>query len=490
MPSYLSFARFYDGLMQDACYEKRCDYILKLAESFGHDMGITLDLACGTGTLTRLLKKRGVDVFGIDYSMEMLSEAMQSASEEGLDILFLRQKMKSIDLYGTINTCVCTLDSINHLTKIEDVAKTFDRVGLFMDDDGLFIFDVNTVYKHKNVLADNTFVYENDSVFCVWQNTPEDDNKVTIDLDFFEEENGVYYRSSESFSERAYTDDEIRKMLTDAGFKVEAKKIHHLSRSATAALGRLLCATSIMGDMLKQKDASVNLRVMGDGELGPVIAVGDSNGNVKGYVGNADCPTEYYENGKINVAKAVGRTGMLNVMRDYGSGDPYIGQVELVSGEIAEDIANYYATSEQIPTVCALGVLIDKEDGEVLLAGGLLIQLLPGADDTVIDKLEKNIAELEPVTTMLAKGMSILDICKTALKGFEVEVLDENPVKYVCGCSKEKLENYFCTLSDDDIRSMVNEQGVAVATCHFCNKKYVFTKDDLEKLIAEKNSKE
>lgn len=269
-----------------------------------------------------------------------------------------------------------------------------------------------------------------------------------------------------------------------------AKKIHHLSRSATAALGRLLCATSIMGDMLKQKDASVNLRVMGDGELGSVIAVGDSSGNVKGYVGNAYCPTEYYENGKINVAKAVGRTGMLNVMRDYGSGDPYIGQVELVSGEIAEDIANYYATSEQIPTVCALGVLIDKEDGEVLLAGGLLIQLLPGADDTVIDKLEKNIAELEPVTTMLAKGMSILDICKTALKGFEVEVLDENPVKYVCGCSKEKLENYFCTLSDDDIRSMVNEQGVAVATCHFCNKKYVFTKDDLEKLIAEKNSKE
>lgn len=222
MPSYLSFARFYDGLMQDACYEKRCDYILKLAESFGHDMGITLDLACGTGTLTRLLKKRGVDVFGIDYSMEMLSEAMQSASEEGLDILFLRQKMQSIDLYGTINTCVCTLDSINHLTKIEDVAKTFDRVGLFMDDDGLFIFDVNTVYKHKNVLADNTFVYENDSVFCVWQNTPEDDNKVKIDLDFFEEENGVYYRSSESFSERAYTDAEIRKMLTDVGFEVEA----------------------------------------------------------------------------------------------------------------------------------------------------------------------------------------------------------------------------------------------------------------------------
>lgn len=182
-----------------------------------------------------------------------------------------------------------------------------------------------------------------------------------------------------------------------------AKKIHHLSRSATAALGRLLCATSIMGDMLKQKDASVNLRVMGDGELGPVIAVGDSSGNVKGYVGNADCPTEYYENGKINVAKAVGRTGMLNVMRDYGSGDPYIGQVELVSGEIAEDIANYYATSEQIPTVCALGVLIDKEDGEVLLAGGLLIQLLPVQTILLSTSLKRILQSLNPLQLCLQR---------------------------------------------------------------------------------------
>ena len=267
-----------------------------------------------------------------------------------------------------------------------------------------------------------------------------------------------------------------------------AKKLHHLSKSATAALGRLLCATSIMGAMLKQENATVNLRVMGDGELGPVIAVGDSKGNVKGYVGNANCPTEFYSNGKINVAKAVGRNGVLNVMRDYGTGEPYIGQVELVSGEIAEDITSYYATSEQIPTVCALGVLIDKEDGEVLLAGGILIQLLPGAYDDTIDKLEKNIEKLEPVTTMLAKGMSVLDICKTALEGFEVEVLDEYPVNYVCNCSKERLERFFCTMSDEDIRSMAHEKGVAIANCHFCNKKYIFTKSDLEKLIEEKNN--
>ncbi len=267
-----------------------------------------------------------------------------------------------------------------------------------------------------------------------------------------------------------------------------AKKLHDLSRVSTAALGRLLCATSMMGNMLKQKDAFINLRVLGDGEMGAVVAVGDSRGNVRGYVENPQVKTEYYNNGKINVAKAVGKSGMLSVMRDYGTGDPYIGQVELVSGEIAEDITNYFATSEQIPTVCALGVLVDKEDGEVLLAGGLLIQLLPGAFEDTIEKLEKNIAKLEPVTTMLAKGMSILDICKTALDGFELEVLDENPVNYVCGCSREKLERYFMTMSDDDIRSMADEKGEAEAVCQFCNKKYVFTKDDLEAIIKEKNS--
>ena len=267
-----------------------------------------------------------------------------------------------------------------------------------------------------------------------------------------------------------------------------AQRLHHLSRSATAALGRLLCATSIMGAMLKQKDAIVNLRVMGDGELGPVIAVSDSKGNVRGYVGDSNCPTAYHPNGKIDVGKAVGKNGTLSVMRDYGSGDPYIGQTELVSGEIAEDITHYFAVSEQIPSVCALGVLLDRDKGAVMLAGGLLIQLLPGAGEDTIEKLEQNVAKLEPVTTMLAKGMSILEICQTALEGFAVEVLDEYPVNYVCTCSREKLERYFCTMSDDDIRSMADEKGVAVANCHFCNKKYIFTKADLEKLIAEKNA--
>ena len=170
-----------------------------------------------------------------------------------------------------------------------------------------------------------------------------------------------------------------------------AQRLHKTSPAATAALGRLLCAASIMGNSLKQSKATINLRVNGDGPIGSVLAVGDSKGNVRGYVTNPDCPTEYYNSKKINVSAAVGKEGTINVIRDYGAGDPYIGQVPLYSGEIAEDITNYYATSEQIPTVCALGVLIDKEDGQVLLAGGLLIQLLPGADETTIDKLEKNI---------------------------------------------------------------------------------------------------
>lgn len=222
MKSYGSFAKFYDGLMKDADYERRCEYLLQLLKRHNHEAGITLDLACGTGSLTRLFAEKGIDVYGVDSSEDMLSEAMQRAYEKGLNILYLKQKMQSLDLYGTINTCICTLDSINHLTDIDDVKKTFDRVGLFMDDDGLFVFDVNTLYKHRKILCDNTFVFENDEVFCVWQNSLEENDSVNITLDFFEEEDGVYYRSAENFSERAYSDSQIRELLSNAGFSVEA----------------------------------------------------------------------------------------------------------------------------------------------------------------------------------------------------------------------------------------------------------------------------
>ena len=270
---------------------------------------------------------------------------------------------------------------------------------------------------------------------------------------------------------------------TDIAYK--ASVIHRTSPVASAALGRLLSAASMMGAQLKSTKSTVNIRFEGDGELGAFMAVADSSGNVKGFVTNPDCPTTHYDNGKLNVAAAVGR-GIISVMKDFGEGEPYIGKIPIVSGEIAEDITNYYATSEQIPTVCALGVLIDKESEQVLLSGGLLIQLLPGADDSTIDKIEANVSKLDSVTTMLAKGMSALDMCHAALDGFEVEVLDEFEVKYVCGCSKEKIHNLIAAMPEEEIQAMIDENHGAEANCRFCNKRYVFTEQELEKIIVKK----
>lgn len=225
MASYQSFAQFYDSLTLNVDYKSRADYILKLFDRLNHNMGITLDLACGTGSLTLELAQRGVDIYGIDASQDMLSEALDKAYDLGLNILFLCQKMQNIDLYGTVDTCICTLDSINHLTDIKDVQKTFDRVSLFLDPDGYFLFDVNTPYKHSEILQNNTFVYETDDVFCVWQNELLDDLVVDINIDFFvKNEHSVdqYTRYYENFREKAYTHSEICTMLTNSGLELVA----------------------------------------------------------------------------------------------------------------------------------------------------------------------------------------------------------------------------------------------------------------------------
>ena len=222
MDSYNAFASYYDELMEDARYEERCRYILEAAQRYDHAMGRTLDLACGTGSLTLLLRQSGVDVFGADASADMLSLAVQKCADAGERILFVQQEMQSLTLPETVDTCVCTLDSINHLIDEKDVQRTFNRVSRYMNAGGLFIFDVNTVSKHREVLADNVFVMENEHVFCVWQNFPREDDIVDVALDFFEEENGVWRRSSEDFSERAYSDAQLRSMLAQAGFAVLA----------------------------------------------------------------------------------------------------------------------------------------------------------------------------------------------------------------------------------------------------------------------------
>ncbi len=220
--AYEVFADYYDFLTDNVNYSQRADYILDLLKRFNHAPGLTLDLACGTGSLTLELKKRGVDIYGIDGSPDMLSVALQKASDSGEQILYLCQPMQNIDLYGTIDTCICTLDSINHLTNPEDVRRTFEKVSLFMNEGGLFVFDVNTPYKHAQILSDNVFVFDTDEVYCVWQNTPSQENVTDISLDFFIPEGDVYQRITEEFSERAYTESELTDMLQKSGFSIEA----------------------------------------------------------------------------------------------------------------------------------------------------------------------------------------------------------------------------------------------------------------------------
>lgn len=277
--------------------------------------------------------------------------------------------------------------------------------------------------------------------------------------------------------------------ITGTNIVATAQQVHRLSPVATAALGRLLTGASLMGAQLKQRRAALTVRIKGDGPLGVMVASATSDGNVRGFVGNPNCKTEYYENGHINVGKAVGSNGTLYVVRDYGTGEPYTGVIELVSGEIAEDITSYYANSEQIPTVCALGVLLDKQDGALLLAGGMLIQLLPGATQDICDKLEANIKKLESVTTMMAKGMAPLDMCRAALEGFELEVLDEMPVHYYCTCSRQRVEQSFASIPDDQLRGMVNSTGNVEAVCHYCNKKYLFTAKEIEDFIKARKER-
>ena len=222
MSGYRDFSRYYDSLTFNVDYVKRADYIQSVLSLYGHEAGLTLDLACGTGSLTVELCRRGIDIFGVDASQEMLSEAMTKAADEGLDILYLCQSMEDLNLYGTIDTCVCTLDSLNHITEKDKLQKAFDRVALFMDHGGMFIFDVNTVYKHQKILADNTFVYDTDSVYCVWQNSLKENNIVNIELDLFECDGRAYYRRTERFKERAYELDELKDMLHKAGFDTQA----------------------------------------------------------------------------------------------------------------------------------------------------------------------------------------------------------------------------------------------------------------------------
>ena len=225
MAGYGDFAYYYDMLTENVDYESRCEYICNLLAENGVSKGILLDLACGTGTMSMLLSDKGYDVIGVDASEDMLSVAQEKKMESGKDIMFLCQRMEELDLFGTINAAVCTLDSINHITDEKTVQQVFSKVSLFMEDKGIFLFDVNTPYKHREVLGDNTFIYDMDDVYCVWQNSTDKKTLLTeVSLDIFEkdteEEEDVYYRYSEEFSEKGYELSQIEKWLTEYKFEV------------------------------------------------------------------------------------------------------------------------------------------------------------------------------------------------------------------------------------------------------------------------------
>lgn len=226
MTGYSTFARYYDSLTANIDYKKRAGYFHEIIKRYKNTEGtILLDLACGTGSISEEMAKIGYDVIGVDYSDEMLGIALDKKFDSGLNIQYLCQDMRKLDLYGSMDITICALDSINHLNSLADVKNVFKNVALFSEPQGLFIFDINTLYKHRNILANNTFTYETDNVFCVWENTlVEDTDEVKMNLEFFElEENGLYSRTSDSFSEKAYSEESIEELLRECGFELLAK---------------------------------------------------------------------------------------------------------------------------------------------------------------------------------------------------------------------------------------------------------------------------
>ena len=284
----------------------------------------------------------------------------------------------------------------------------------------------------------------------------------------------------------------LRAIARDAGIQISAavttglveraREIHDTTPVATAALGRTLTATAIMGSQLKTDDGSVTVQVKGNGPLGTIVCVGDADGWVRGYLQNAGCELPLRADGKLDVGGGVGR-GYLMVIKDIGLKDPITGTVALVNGEIAEDLTRYFAESEQIPSACALGVLVDT-DRSVKCAGGWLVQLMPGVKDADIDRLEANLAKIEPMTTMRDKGMTLEQIVQTVLDGFAVDFLQTDPIGYRCACSREKVERALLSMGKDELSKMAEEQEKSEVTCQFCDKVYVFSREELRQLLA------
>lgn len=274
-------------------------------------------------------------------------------------------------------------------------------------------------------------------------------------------------------------------VLEGTGMIAEMERVHQTSAVVTAALGRLSMAASMIGYGLKNVDDTVTVRIDGDGPTGVLVAVADYHGNVKSYTENTVVELPLNQQSKLDVAGAVGTDGTLYIIKDLGMKEPYCGQTQLVSGEIAEDITEYFAVSEQIPTACGLGVLVDT-DLTVKAAGGYLIQLLPFAEEKAIAQLEENLSGIRSITAMLEQGMGAEDIAMLLMKGLEPNLLDEAAPAYHCDCSRERTARMLSGLNADALREMAETMPEIEVCCHFCNNKYVFTPDEIRAMYDSK----
>ncbi len=284
---------------------------------------------------------------------------------------------------------------------------------------------------------------------------------------------------------RAITGDGLVKAVAVTGRDLveRARTIHTLLPMATAALGRALLGASMMGDMLKEQNGSLTLQIKGGGPLGTILAVSDCGGNVRGYVQNPHVELMEKYQGKLDVGAAVGTDGTLTVIKDIGLKEPYVGSIALMSGEIADDLALYFVESEQIPTACALGVLVGL-DQSVTAAGGYLIQLLPGAGDDIITRIEQGVHALGSVSHALADGLDGEGLLRAVLDGFELEILEKHPVEYRCYCSRDRVTRALISMGRKDLSELIREQGKAELTCQFCDKIYRYSKEELEDILA------
>lgn len=264
----------------------------------------------------------------------------------------------------------------------------------------------------------------------------------------------------------------------------EIHRIHDTSATASAAAGRLATAACLMGALMKGEDDRLTLRINGGGSIGTITAVADYMGNVKCCMDNPHADLPLNSIGKLDVGGIVGTDGYLAVIKDLGLKEPYVGQIPIVNGEIALDITQYYAVSEQIPTVCALGVLVDT-DLTIKKAGGYIIQLVPPVNESAIDFIEENIKDMQSVTAMLEQGLTPEEIALKGLKGLDGEILDAWDTVYACDCSRERTQKVLIALGKEELTKLADEDPVTEVCCHFCDKKYRFTSDELRELIKQ-----